>query len=224
MPQLQSHMYSHHNINRQTTCMYRWQSALKTIYAVCHVTGTVVHTAHIYLVPWFHNPKHNKYAYVTFDPAVLGSPHFFSCMVKGHTVIIMHGGQSLETRQCMCPRYIAHDVHHVLHYTCSFCTNSSHSIYHQMYTTLTISCLLGSAPLSSNSCTVSWWPFSLAIWRAVFWYCDRYQNREPSVLTQTHMYVYPTCTAHNVHLSVYHPTTHHTYPHIHCMYVSSMVQ
>ena len=33
--------------------------------------------------------------------------------------------------------------------------NNSHTTHHQIYTTLTLSCLLGSVLLSSSSCTVS---------------------------------------------------------------------
>ena len=60
-------------------------------------------------------------------------------------------------------------MHNTIQYYMSLVYNSTH---HQMYTTLTTS-LLGSAPLSSNSCTVLWWPPLLVRWRAV---CPRYRS------------------------------------------------
>ena len=112
----------------------------------------------------------------------------------------------------VCSTEQSHMYIHLLQYYMSFCTNSSHSTYHQMYITLTQSCLLGSAPLSNNSCIVSWWPFSLAIWRALCCgYCDKYQYREPSILTCIHV-----CIQH-VQYIVY--TSHSTIPKCTHMYI-----
>ena len=120
----------------------------------------------------------------------------------------------------MAPPHVQTHKHNVIHIHIHTCTNtiqyytslvynSSRSTHHQMPTDLTSSCLLGSAPLSSSSCTVSWWPLSLAIWRAVCWPCDRYQNREPSVLT--HMYVSNMYCTWCIPLTL--PSnTHHTHP------------
>ena len=52
--------------------------------------------------------------------------------------------------------YMYYTIQYYIHDIVLLLTHSSPYTYHQMYTTLTWSTPWGSAPLSSNSCTVSW--------------------------------------------------------------------